>query len=222
MEQTLERLARFLGSVHGSTRRRDRELADAFENAAMQRLHGDHIFTLPYRENEFPLSEALRTRARQIWGDARLVEAIDASYARFLEPRGALVHGDVQPGNLLLQGERVVLLDAEIAHIGDPAFDVGTLLAHLLLARFERPSLDVPALVTLFSSHYTEAHGTSALPTFRSAARYAGIEVLRRTLGAARAGAVMRDDASLRAVEIGRSLTLTPPDRPEALPAPRP
>jgi len=212
----LSRLARFLGAVHGGTRNNS-ELGAAFDNAQMQRLHGEHIFTLPYRENDFPLSPFVRRRAQEIWADSSLIATIDACYARFLEPRGALVHADVQPGNLLLQGPRVVLLDAEIAHIGDPAFDVGTLLAHLLLAHFANPALRVSALAGTFFEQYAAAHGADGLPDFRSAARYAGIEILRRTLGAARVAAVSRDEASLAAVELGRALTLSPPDRPEAL-----
>jgi 5-methylthioribose kinase len=44
----------------------------------------------------------------------------------------ALVHGDFSPKNVLLHGDRMVLLDHEVAHFGDPAFDVGFAMAHLL------------------------------------------------------------------------------------------
>jgi 5-methylthioribose kinase len=211
----LQRLGRFLGAVHGATR--DGSLAGEFENGDMQRLHGAHIFTLPYRENDFPLSPRLRERAREIWADRELVARIDASYDRFLTPRGALVHADVQPGNLLLAKGRLVLLDAEIAHIGDPAFDAGTLLAHLLLAGLARPALDALELSRTFWEHYTAEHGAAGLPAFADVARYAGIEVLRRTLGAARVPAVESDETALAAVSLGRALSLTPPDRPQAL-----
>jgi 5-methylthioribose kinase len=158
----LQRLGRFLGAVHGATR--DGNLAGEFENAEMQRLHGEHIFSLPYRENDFPLSPRLRERAREIWRDRELVSSIDASYERFLTLRGALVHGDVQPGNLLLMEARLVLIDAEIAHIGDPAFDAGTLLAHLLLAGLANPTLDAVELSCSFWEHYAGEHGPRGLP----------------------------------------------------------
>ena len=51
------------------------------------------------------------------------------------ETRGirlALVHGDYSPKNILIHGSRFVLLDHEVAHFGDPAFDVGFSLTHLL------------------------------------------------------------------------------------------
>jgi len=48
--------------------------------------------------------------------------------------RTALVHGDVSPKNILIHQSRPpVLLDAECACWGDPAFDVAFLVSHLLL-----------------------------------------------------------------------------------------
>jgi tRNA A-37 threonylcarbamoyl transferase component Bud32 len=47
--------------------------------------------------------------------------------------RLAVVHGDVSPKNILLGPHGPVLLDAECAWFGDPAFDVAFCLNHLLL-----------------------------------------------------------------------------------------
>lgn len=48
--------------------------------------------------------------------------------------RTALVHGDFSPKNVLVHQSRPpVLLDAECANWGDPAFDVAFMLCHLLL-----------------------------------------------------------------------------------------
>ena len=46
--------------------------------------------------------------------------------------RVALVHGDYSPKNVLLHGGRLILLDHEVIHFGDPAFDIGFSLAHFL------------------------------------------------------------------------------------------
>ncbi|MFO1217338.1 MAG: phosphotransferase [Burkholderiaceae bacterium] len=45
----------------------------------------------------------------------------------------ALVHGDVSPKNILVGAQGPVLLDAECAWWGDPAFDLAFCLNHLLL-----------------------------------------------------------------------------------------
>ena len=46
--------------------------------------------------------------------------------------RITLVHGDYSPKNVLVHQGRLVLLDHEVIHWGDPAFDVGFALAHFL------------------------------------------------------------------------------------------
>jgi len=56
----------------------------------------------------------------------RLVKTTAAS-------KHALVHGDVSPKNILVGPDGPVLLDAECAWYGDPAFDLAFCLNHLLL-----------------------------------------------------------------------------------------
>ncbi len=43
-----------------------------------------------------------------------------------------VVHGDYSPKNILLQAGNLILLDHEVMHWGDPAFDIGFSLTHLL------------------------------------------------------------------------------------------
>lgn len=45
----------------------------------------------------------------------------------------AIVHGDFSPKNILVNKERIVLLDHEVAWFGDPAFDLAFFLNHLYL-----------------------------------------------------------------------------------------
>lgn len=53
--------------------------------------------------------------------------------------RTALVHGDVSPKNILLRAGGPVILDAECATMGDPAFDVAFCLNHLILKAIHIP-----------------------------------------------------------------------------------
>lgn len=55
------------------------------------------------------------------------------------QQRLALVHGDVSPKNILVGPSGPVLLDAECAWYGDPAFDLAFCLNHLLLKCVHRP-----------------------------------------------------------------------------------
>ncbi|MFI1705021.1 phosphotransferase family protein [Streptomyces griseoruber] len=58
---------------------------------------------------------------------------------RTARTRLALVHGDVSPKNILAGRAGPVLLDAECAWYGDPAFDLAFCLNHLLLKCLVRP-----------------------------------------------------------------------------------
>ena len=65
----------------------------------------------------------------------------DELIAESLATRTALVHGDYSPKNILVHRGQLVLLDHEVIHFGDPAFDVGFSLTHLLSKARHRPGL---------------------------------------------------------------------------------
>ena len=60
---------------------------------------------------------------------AILNKLIDDTYATRL----CLVHGDYSPKNLLISSGQIWLIDFEVGHFGDPAFDLGFFLTHLAL-----------------------------------------------------------------------------------------
>lgn len=55
--------------------------------------------------------------------------------AQTAQTKRVLVHGDVSPKNILLGPDGPILLDAECAWFGDPAFDLAFCLNHLLIKR---------------------------------------------------------------------------------------
>jgi 5-methylthioribose kinase len=57
-----------------------------------------------------------------------IAQVIEATRAN----RVCLVHGDFSPKNVLIHGGKLVLLDHEVTHWGDPAFDLGFAMTHLL------------------------------------------------------------------------------------------
>jgi aminoglycoside phosphotransferase (APT) family kinase protein len=60
--------------------------------------------------------------------------------ARTADTHLAVVHGDVSPKNILLGPNGPVLLDAECAWYGDPAFDVAFCISHLLIKSVKLPT----------------------------------------------------------------------------------
>lgn len=209
VQAPMEAVARFLARVHRATAG-DEHLPEAFQNDAMRRLHGDHIFVLPYEE-AFPAPPETAARAEQVRADRELAGIARAAYDTYLRPEGVLVHADVQPGNLLLSATGPKLLDAEIAHAGDAAFDVGTLVAHLLLPAIAERRLEraLPLARAVWSAYATE-HGGSGRVKAEDAARYAGLELTRRTIGAARVGFVASDPAGVAVLAQGIAWTRDP------------
>jgi aminoglycoside phosphotransferase (APT) family kinase protein len=90
-----------------------------------------------------------------------------AEAQRIEETREVLVHGDFSPKNILISGDRMVLLDCEVAWYGDPAFDVAFCLNHLLLkSLYHAPNrLGIEQMIAAFWQAYAgrfvggKAHG---------------------------------------------------------------
>lgn len=58
---------------------------------------------------------------------------MDAIVEEMFRTRVAVTHADFSPKNLLVHDEGVTLVDYETGHWGDPAFDLGFFLSHLVL-----------------------------------------------------------------------------------------
>ncbi len=98
----------------------------------------DMAATFDSDENFYSLRLApyLVTTAKRHPGVAKQMLALSERTAR---THIALVHGDVSPKNILVGPEGPVILDAECAWYGDPAFDVAFCLNHLLLKCIVQP-----------------------------------------------------------------------------------
>jgi 5-methylthioribose kinase len=66
-------------------------------------------------------------------------EALQRLIKTTQQTRTTLMHGDISPKNILLGPQGPVLLDAECACWGDPAFDLAFVLNHLLLKTVWKP-----------------------------------------------------------------------------------
>jgi tRNA A-37 threonylcarbamoyl transferase component Bud32 len=113
----------------------------------LARLH-DNAFThrdvLSVEFADTSFFENLRIDPYYIYAGHRLPTAapflfrlIDGTRKRRL----TLVHGDYSPKNILIPQDRLILLDHEVIHFGDPAFDVGFSMAHFLSKAHARVSL---------------------------------------------------------------------------------
>ena len=99
--------------------------------------------------------------------------------AEIRQHRLTLVHGDYSPKNVLVHAGRLVLLDHEVIHFGDPAFDLGFSLTHLL-----SKANHLPAHRDAFAAAAT-AYWRTYRDTLGAAPWTAGLEprAVRATLG---------------------------------------
>jgi aminoglycoside phosphotransferase (APT) family kinase protein len=107
--------AELLATIHGQAWRRDAELAPEFAD----RRFFESLRLEPYYAFAAAQVPAAATFLNRLIAETRPV-------------RDTLVHGDFSPKNILIEGPRMVLLDHEVVHWGDAAFDLGFSLAHLL------------------------------------------------------------------------------------------
>lgn len=110
------------------------------------------------RFDTLPNFHALRIEPYLLTTAARVPEVADilrAEATRLAETQLALVHGDYSPKNLLVGPQRLIVLDAECAWFGDPAFDSAFMLTHLHLKALLHPQ--TITLVPAFWSAYMTA-----------------------------------------------------------------
>jgi tRNA A-37 threonylcarbamoyl transferase component Bud32 len=119
--ETAAAVARVIVAIHAGTALRE-DLAQRFAN--------DHIFH-PIRLEPYLLA----TAPHHPDCAARLHELAETTAHTKL----ALVHGDLSPKNILVAAHGPILLDAECAWYGDPAFDLAFCLNHMLLKCLWRP-----------------------------------------------------------------------------------
>jgi 5-methylthioribose kinase len=114
-EDHVIQFGRMLGEIH----RRSSEMQDEVERVFRDRSFFESLRLEPYY---------LHT-AQQIPEASRFLHDL---IAHTRSRQSALVHGDYSPKNILIRQGRLILLDHEVIHWGDPAFDVGFALTHLL------------------------------------------------------------------------------------------
>lgn len=111
VQQFGELLATLHHSALGQAERLSEEFADT--------QYFEHLRVEPYYEFTAHELPAAAPFLNQLVGSTRT-------------RKRTLVHGDYSPKNILHHRGRLVLVDHEVAHWGDPAFDVGFALTHLL------------------------------------------------------------------------------------------
>lgn len=119
----VEQFATLLGTIHREGARRRNELEPVF---------GDRGFFESLRLEPYFGFTASQVPATRDF----LLALIDETRAHV----ETLVHGDYSPKNILVHDGRLILLDHEVIHFGDPTFDLGFSLTHFLSKAHHLPA----------------------------------------------------------------------------------
>ena len=128
--------------------------------------------------------------------------------------KDCLVHGDFSPKNVLLYRGKLILLDYEVFHWGEPAFDVGFALAHFLSKAHHLPKerAGLAKAMSLFVDVYRQE--VASLPW----AATLEARLVRHTMGCSLARVAgkslleyMTAQENHRQCEVVRRLTANPP-----------
>ena len=116
-----------------------------------------------------------------------MADDLERVIARLTSRRRCLVHGDFSPKNVLVDpdGTGILVIDFEVAHLGEPEFDLAFLLAHLALKAIHRPHLAdrFDQLGSAFLDSYTSGVPEDLLPDSTSLLRCIGALLLARVHG---------------------------------------
>ncbi|MBV8701147.1 MAG: S-methyl-5-thioribose kinase, partial [Bradyrhizobium sp.] len=107
-------------------------------NHALCKITEDLIFTDPYRvaEQNRWTEPYLDTTAASFREDLDLHVAISRLKLKFMSSPEALIHGDLHTGSIMVTESDTRVIDPEFAFYGPMGFDVGAVIANLLMAYF--------------------------------------------------------------------------------------
>lgn len=105
-------------------------------NTELCKITEDLVFTDPYRDAKLNhwTTPQLDDMALALRGDGPLKAAAQAMKLKFLSHAEALLHGDLHSGSIMATETEVRVIDPEFAFFGPMGFDIGALIANLILA----------------------------------------------------------------------------------------
>ncbi|MDP5291737.1 S-methyl-5-thioribose kinase [Oceanimonas sp. CHS3-5] len=173
------------------------------------------FFSDPYQDHERNrVPPGLESDAAELWADRALKHRVAHLRLRFQCDAQALLHGDLHTGSVFVKEGECRVFDAEFGFYGPMGFDLGLVMANLMLnfcgwpgwgnakdaeqARFTRVE-DIRRLWKAFSQEFVALTKHTASPlmgepafvaefvqqVWQDSLGYAGTELVRRTIGIA-------------------------------------
>ena len=121
-------------------------MQDYVNNDELCKITEDFVFTCPYMSHATnPENLALAKQIKMIQSDHTFKLETLVLKNKFMNQADALLHGDLHTGSIMINQTETYVIDSEFAFFGPFGFDLGALLANLILAwvsHFERSKND--------------------------------------------------------------------------------
>jgi 5-methylthioribose kinase len=126
----------FKTSSYFLTSKEKRELESQFNaNHDLCKLSEDLLFTFPYMPHDTnPQFPGMESVANELHSDADFKRQVLSLKYRFMNHKDALLHGDFHTGSIMVNEQDTYIIDPEFAFYGPFGFDVGALIANILLS----------------------------------------------------------------------------------------
>jgi 5-methylthioribose kinase len=124
----------FYSSDLGLNQQEKKLRVQQFINPELCKITEDLIFDHPYTDadtNNF--NPLIRDAVEQIWHNNALQLEVALLREKFLTHAQALLHGDLHTGSIFITQRSTKVIDPEFAYYGPMGFDIGAVIANLLL-----------------------------------------------------------------------------------------
>ncbi|MFD0716437.1 S-methyl-5-thioribose kinase [Paenibacillus sp. GCM10027626] len=120
----------------------------AFINPELCKITEDLIFDDPYtHSSNNNIDPAIQDAAQALTEDSELHFEVALLREKFLTQAQALLHGDLHTGSIFITPQSTKVIDPEFAYYGPIGFDIGAVLANLLLNYASREGWDASEAV---------------------------------------------------------------------------
>lgn len=124
----------FFTSDLGMNQQEKKTLAASFSNPELCKITEDLIFDHPYADSDTNSFDGhLKDEVARLWTDESLHLEVARLREKFLTHAQALLHGDLHTGSIFITPDSTKVIDPEFAYFGPMGFDIGAVVANLLL-----------------------------------------------------------------------------------------
>lgn len=122
-------------SLYLSNLDKSKLVSDFINNTQLCKLTQDFVFSAPFMKHETNANlPELQDITTKISNDTELKSKILELKYKFMNQSDALIHGDLHTGSIMLNQKETYVFDSEFAFVGPFGFDIGALIANLVMS----------------------------------------------------------------------------------------